>query len=324
MSWVIEHLHRDGSVLARVSTRGQELRLGRALDNDLVLDDAHCAAYHAVLRIDGQDQAQLHDLGTLNGLRTRLGFGRSQRHAVVAVQHDQKIELGNTSIRIRHANRALAPEKPLSMRMVWPWSLAALVLVLGHAGWETWLKDVGPTPPSYLPILTWFAVGLLVWSSGYALLGRLLGGGDRLFTHLLIVCAGYVGGELLSQTLHLLAYGFYWLWPLRIGTTVSILVVALIVRAHLRVADPRHWPVTRWAVGLATALAITVPVAQTWINSQRLTHIQLMNLTQHPALRAVEPIGIDRFVADTDALKARIEKQRSLEPTGETIVSNDD
>ena len=58
MSWFVEQLHRDGSVLARVAAVAPEMagatasiRIGRALDNDLVLDDSHCAAHHARLDI---------------------------------------------------------------------------------------------------------------------------------------------------------------------------------------------------------------------------------------------------------------------------------
>ena len=324
MSWVIEHLHRDGSVLARVVTKGHELRLGRALDNDLVLDDAHCAPYHAVLQVDGMGRAELRVLGTLNALRTTRSLGRSQRHAVLAVQHDQKIELGATTIRVRSADSALAPEKLLSVGMVWPLALVALTLVIGHLGWDMWLSDVTSDSPKYLSTLTAFAVGLTVWSAAYGLLGRIMGGGDRLFTHLLIVCSGYLSAVLLNNTLDLLAYSFYWLWPLRISTAVGIVVVALTVRAHLRVADPRHWPLTRWAVGLAALLAIAVPVAQTWITSQRLTHVQVMNLTEHPATRLSTPDSITRFMESTSLLQSRVEQQRTRDPTGEPMVSNDD
>ncbi|OYU44439.1 MAG: hypothetical protein CFE44_12935 [Burkholderiales bacterium PBB4] len=317
MSCVIEHLHRDGSVLARVATKGAELRLGRALDNDLVLDDPHCAPYHAVLQMDGLGQAELRDLGTVNGLRTARGFGRSQRHSALALQHDQRIEVGASTIRVRYAKGTLAPEKPLTVRMVWPLALLALALVIGHAGWEMWLKDILETSPSYLSMLTGLAVALTVWSAIYGLLGRIMNGGDRFFTHLLIVCMGYLTGQLVMEVLNQLAYSFYWLWPLRIATAAGIVIMALTVRAHLRVADPRHWHVTRWGVALAAALAIAVPVAQTWINSKRLTHVQLMTLNQHPVTRLAETVSIENFMENTTQLQSRVEAQRKLEPSSE-------
>ena len=308
----MEHLRWDGTVLARVLATGPELRIGRALDNDLVLDDPHCAAHHAVLRMDDKGRAQLHDLDSVNGIRVAAGWRRSQRYAVYEVQDDIRIELGNSSIRVRHLDWPLAPEQPLSTRLVWPLALLALLAALGLAGWDEWLRDVHETAPPYLAKLSSLAAGLALWSAAYATLGRLLGGPDRFFTHLLIVCCAYLGGTLLQKGLDLLAFAFYWLWPLRITSYATVLVVALTVRAHLRIVDPRHWPVVRWGVALATLMAIAVPVGQTWISSQRLTHVQLMNATEHPALRLAAPVGIADFMQTTLQLQRRADQQRAL------------
>ena len=312
MNWVVESLRWDGSVLARVTASGPELRLGRALDNDLVLDDPHCAAHHAVLRIDADGKAQLHDLNTLNGIRVGTGRNRGQRHTVYAVQDDTKIQLGNSSIRVRHLDWALAAEKPLSTRLVWPFAVLALLAALGLAGWELWCQDVHESPPTYLANLSALAAGLTMWSTVYATLGRLLGGPDRFFTHLLIVCCAYMGATLLHNALDWVAFAYYWLWPLRISNYATVVVVALTVRAHLRIVDPRHWPVMRWGVAVVTIMAIAVPVGQTWISSKRLTHVQLMNVTEHPALRLAEPVDISSFMQTTLQLQTRANQQRAL------------
>lgn len=313
MSWVVEHVRRDGLVLARAVMSGPELRIGRALDNDLVLDDPHCAAHHAVLRIDAHGQAQLHDLDTLNGIRVGAGLGKSRRHAVYSVQEDAKIQLGSSSLRVRHSGWALAPEKPLSMRLIWPFALLAVLAVLAQAGWEIWVKDVYEGSPTYLSTLSGLAVGLAIWAAMYALLGRVLGGADRFFTHLLIVCCAYLGATWLHKTLEALAFASHWLWPLRIASYATVVVVALTVRAHLKVADPRHWPVLRWGVALVAALALVVPLGQTWISSQRLTHIQVMNVAGHPALRVARPVSIPGFMEAAAQTQTRVDKQRAVD-----------
>lgn len=317
MSWVVEHLHANGSVLERVVLTTDQLRIGRSLSNDLVLDDPHCAAHHAVLRLDEQGQAQLHDLDTINGICMDAGWKKPQRHAVYTVTDDSKIVLGASTIRVRHTDWPLAPEVPVSSQRTWPKAAIALVAVIAYALWQTWLTDVDATPPLYLSEIMALVVVLAVWSTGYALLGRLLGGRDRFFKHLLIVCCAYLGGMLLEYLLDLLAFSFYWLWPLRIATYATVLVVALTIRAHMRIADPRHWPVLRWGIALMTILAITVPLAQTWISSQRLTHIQLMNKVAHPALRMANPVPITEFMASTRALQERADAQRQEADSGE-------
>jgi hypothetical protein len=84
-----------------------------------------------------------------------------------------------------------------------------LAAVVVYAIWRTWLGDVGETPPLYLSEIMGLVVVLAIWSTGYALLGRLLGGRDRFFKHFLIVCCAYVGGMMLDHLLKLLAFSFY-------------------------------------------------------------------------------------------------------------------
>ena len=67
MMW-IEVLGRDGEVLARERIEGDEARIGRAFDNDVVVNDPHVAPHH--LRVHrGEDGVLVaEDLGNLNGL----------------------------------------------------------------------------------------------------------------------------------------------------------------------------------------------------------------------------------------------------------------
>ncbi len=335
MSWVVEHLHRDGSVLARATladsaasgqavSTGQELRMGRALDNDLVLDDPHCAAHHAALRVDADGRAQLHDLNTVNGIHVGTARHKGKRLAMVDVVDDGKIQLGASTIRIRHSSWPLAPELPFSRRMVWPWALFALSAALAYTGWDMWLGAVYESSPPYLSGLSGMAAGLALWSAMYSLLGRVLGGPDRFFTHLFIVSCAYLGISLLGHTLNLLAFSFYWLWPMRIEGYLTVVAVGLTVRAHLRVADPHHWPTLRWGVALACALAIVVPLGQNWITSKRLTHVQSINLVLHPALRVATPVSMDEFLQSTQALQQRVDKQRALDNHGDSLGDSGD
>jgi hypothetical protein len=307
MSWVVEHLHRDGTVLARIAVSGSVFRIGRDLGNDLVLDDPHVAAHHAELHIAADGSAQLQDLGTRNGIHPHRG----KREPSYAVQADAPFRLGSSQIRIRNRALTLPPEVALSMRAMWPLAVLALILVLGRGAWDIWLTDLRDKPPSYVYELTAMAVALCVWSAMYALLGRLLSGVDRFFTHLLIACSAFLGATVLHILLQLLSFSASWLWPMRIAPYATVVIVALTVRAHLRVADPRHWPVLRWGVATVAALAIVVPVAQVWITHHRLTNVQVLGAIEHPSLRLASPVGIPAFVDTTLELKVKADKARA-------------
>lgn len=319
MNWFVEHLHRDGTVLARLPVTGTHFSIGRALDNTLVLNDPHCAAHHAQLRIGSDGSAELHDLDSRNGIRAQRG----KRQSVYAITSDAIYNLGGSHIRVRNAAWPLAPEQVLSRLPIWPLAVLALALVLGHGAWQLWLNDLGDKAPPYLYGLSGIAAGLCMWSAMYALLGRILTGGDRFFTHLLIACCAYLGATLLDNGLKMLAFASAWLWPMRISSYVMILVLAFTVRAHLRVADPRHWPKLRWAVAAVAVLSIVVPLAQRWISEHRLTNIQTLGVIEHPALRLATPATIGGFIASGARLKARAEQDRTRDD-GEELGDDDE
>ena len=75
MDALIEVLDRDGQIRQSQGVTRWPLRVGRALDNDLVLSDPHVAAHH--LHIDASDagRLQLHVDDTRNGVQ----LGAKQR-----------------------------------------------------------------------------------------------------------------------------------------------------------------------------------------------------------------------------------------------------
>jgi Inner membrane component of T3SS, cytoplasmic domain len=311
MSWFIEHLHRDGTVLLRVPVvaaveSSSIIRIGRALDNDVVLDDPHCAPYHARLEVGADGIAHLHDLGTSNGIVT----ARNKRVAIQEIKTDDPYRLGQSLIRVRSSTWPLAPERSLSRRAVWPLALLGLALALAYGAWKLWLGDVQEKSPPYLYGLSALAAGLCLWSSMYALFGRLVAGVDRFFSHLLIACTGYLAGTLILNVLETLAFSMSWLWPARITEPVVIIVAAMTVRYHLRLADPRHWPTLRIGLVVVATLAIVVPIAQQWVSHQRLTDVQTLHNIEHPALRLAQPVALPEFSASATSLKERVDKAR--------------
>lgn len=314
MTWFVELMHRDGSVQTRRRVDAGEMRIGRALDNDLIIDDPYCAAHHALLRIESDGSAVLQDLGTRNG--TAPARAKGNGHAsVFTVQNDSPYRAGQSLIRIRNSAWPLPPELAMSSRLIWPFALAALLVVLLHTAWQIWLRDVGEKSPPYVYGLVGVAAGVAVWSGVYALLGRLISGAERFFTHLLIASCGYLAISLAERILSLVSFSMAWLWPARIEYSVIIILIALLVRAHLRLADPRHWPTLRWAVSLVAAMALIVPVAQLWLSSQRLTNVQTLSNSEHPALRLAQPVDIEALVESTAPLKIRVDALRSKEDT---------
>ena len=333
MSWVAELLHRDGSVLARVTVPVRDptdsldtseairaITIGRSLDNDLVLDDPHCAAHHARLEVADDNTARLIDLGTRNGIVT----ARNKRAAIFNINSDEPFRLGHTLIRVRSSDWPLAAERSLSRLPVLPFALLGFALVLAHGAWQLWLGDVQEKTPQYLYGLGSLALALCMWSAMYALFGRLFTGAERFFSHLAIASAGYLTGTLILNSLELLAYSASWLWPIRVTQPVVVLVAAMTVRFHLRLADPRHWRTLRIGVVVVATLAIIIPLAQHWVSHQRLTDVQTISTIEHPALRIASPISLQEFSAAAVSLKARVDKARKTdEDDGDAVTGGE-
>ena len=107
----IEVLSRHGEVAARERIDASEARIGRAFDNDVVVDDPHVAPHH--LRIFRGEDGELvaEDLGTLNGLYPEHGAKRVTR---LPLAREPGIRVGRTILRVHDAAHAVAPEKLLT------------------------------------------------------------------------------------------------------------------------------------------------------------------------------------------------------------------
>ena len=312
MTWLVEHLHSDGSILARIPVQNGRLTIGRGLDNDLVLDDPHTAPSHAELTVQDEQKALLRDLGSINGISRQRG----EKCQEIAITDEQPLRVGSSWLRVRSSAWPLAPEKPLTKNRAWVWALMGVVAVIGHAIWEVWLSDRESTPPPYLYYVAGLVGVLVLWSAAYAVYGRLASGADRYLQHLLIACFGYLGLNLLDNGLGMLGFATGWVWPLQWLPYLLGLGAAIIVGTHLRTADPRHWPKTRWALGLVTVVAMAVPLVQQWISRKEFTDVHTMSIVSYPSLRLAQPTPIDRFLNDVKDLKALSDLARA-DPDGD-------
>ena len=137
--WV-EVLSRDGAVATRERIQSGEARIGRAFDNDVVVNDPHVAPHH--LRVHrGEDGALVaEDLGSINGLYREHGAGRLAR---LALAGEPGIRIGLTTLRVHDASQPVAPEKPLTPpRAHARWDLGLGALLLAMLLVLNWLEEV--------------------------------------------------------------------------------------------------------------------------------------------------------------------------------------
>src|SRR5207342_592839 len=109
---LIEVIGRDGQPQRWVDVAQWPLTIGRALDNDLVLDDVHVAPHHARLEADAEGRLQLAVLSTANGVE--LGHHRHAAGEQVALPGGGALlQLGPVRLRLRLPDEALAAERAM-------------------------------------------------------------------------------------------------------------------------------------------------------------------------------------------------------------------
>ena len=139
--WTIETLARNGEVLHRHRVATLPIRLGRAYDNDFIVDDDYAAAHHALVDLGADGQLLLRDLDTRNGINHK-----GRRVKELTLGGDTVVRMGHTSLRIRAASHPVPPE--LFDRTMHGWEgmlpgAAGIVLSVLTALLVAWLLDAG-------------------------------------------------------------------------------------------------------------------------------------------------------------------------------------
>jgi len=319
----LEILGRHRDVVSRTRLASDAVTLGRAYDNDIVLDDPHVAAHH--LRIArGDDGAWVaEDLGSVNGLVVE---GERARRERIVLGDATTVLAGHTGLRLRHAGEAVPAELPLVRSAPrWPLAIVCIVLLFALEWLGLWLGETGePKLIRYLTPLATIAIAIAVWTTLWSVVSRVFSGHARFGLHLLIVAAGLLAFSLYDQFSDLGAFALSWT---RLSNTVYVaawLAFAAVCFAHLRAIANTKLPLKAAAVIALAALGITMQSLKLsdWrANSGQAATLQKL---EPPSIRIVSAQAESAFFATNDALKAALDKARSEEPAGDGDSGSDD
>lgn len=310
MIW-IEILSRQREVAARMRIAAPEVRIGRAYDNDVVIDDPYVAAQH--LRVFRHDDGHLvaEDVGSANG--TFIDGSRTRLSGFV-VDGKQPIRIGQTYLRIRDVNHAVERERlaPPERHV----RLIVLAVVLGMAvlavdALKIWLTQTSePRASTYFTPLLTLAASFLVWVGLWALLCRILSGRSHFLRNLMVALIGTAVFSLYNELAQYAA--FAWTWPSGVSYqyVTAWLTFAAICFFHLReIGRSRLWlkgaAVTALLVGGIALQALQQSEAFSDSGRQRSVHWLMP-----PALRMVPPKDQSGFFEEITNLKARLDRDR--------------
>ncbi len=147
MAILIELLNSQGRVTERHKFNQPQVSLGRGYNNDIILLDPHSCAEHALLTLNEQQQWQLTDMDSVNGMRNQRGQ-RVKQQAITG--SGQEFTLGKQRVRVLFSDQPVAATQPLHpaeqlFRLLSsPLILVfAMLLVALSMGYEFWLAGLG-------------------------------------------------------------------------------------------------------------------------------------------------------------------------------------
>jgi len=297
---VLEVLDRDGSVRHSVGVREWPLRVGRALDNDLVLDDPHTAAHHFSVEPDAEGRVTVVVGNSINGVQVDARPLRAGERLAVGDKPPMMV-LGRTHLRLRLASHALAPEQPMLVARALTQDLStlaglALAVVLTLV-FSTYLENDPDTFVKALGSLAIYAVGVSVgWAGLWTLLSKVFTRQGHFGWHLQVFLIAVLAWEVVTAASGLLAFAFSWPWVTDFSFVLGYLILGAMLFFHLQAVEPHHPRRTRAFAVASVVMGVALSLWSNWQGTDRLGSELYMNHLYPPALRVARPVDTARFM----------------------------
>ncbi|MGE0553570.1 MAG: FHA domain-containing protein [Gemmatimonadales bacterium] len=186
---MVEVLDAHGRVQQRIRVPARGLRIGRAFDNDLVLDDPYVDGHHLEIAIGPDGGLRFVDRGSVNG--TWQGGARRPIPSG-ALAPGTELRIGRTSLRVADPTRPVPPARVdrrhanLANRLTGQTSTAVRYIVFGLVVFalQAYLEESETVTAATLatPLLG-IALAFGVWAGLWSLIGRVAIHRSRFLQH---------------------------------------------------------------------------------------------------------------------------------------------
>ena len=319
--YILEILSRNGEVEGRQRFDSLPIRLGRAYDNDYILEDPHTAAHHAQIELNEQGHLQIRDLGSKNGITYQ-----NRRHHTLELDGNRVVRLGQTLIRVRDRDFVVEPEIVDVNNYRWEgWrpALAAFLLIIFQSAFTKWISQ---SEAFSFTVYTQYTIGMLlsalVWSGLWAGANRLFAAHPRFGRHLFIAASGFLAMQMCVIIATLAGFIFSWEVLPRYRSHTQILCMGFMIYFHLITISAKASRRKLWAVMFCAALASGTMLMSKYKNTGSFSDDLYMGDLFSPNLRLSKDISVDEFSKDAEQLKEKLDKER-LESLAEAEEDDD-
>lgn len=320
--WFVEVLARNGEVRQRHRVESLPIRLGRAYDNDFILDDRHAAAHHAIVESTADGSVKIRDLGSRNGV-----VHQGRRRDDMPLDGNQVVRLGHTNLRVRGSDFPVEEEVADTTIHSWegarPASIGLLLIVLLSLT-DTWLTDTDKFQMiRYLQKITYLLGAALAWSGLWALANRLFGGHPRFGRHLFILACGLLAMQSWSAGSSIGAYALSLEFLTRYGAIVSIALTSTMIFFHLCTINPLRKRSFAVASLLLTLLTSGIVTMNNYQNTGHVGSELYMQVLLPREFRFSKDKSVSQFIDDAGKLKAKVDAQRGKSIGGDAVNADE-
>ncbi len=313
---VAEVLERSHKVRERMRLAEFPVGIGRAYDNDVILDDPFVSPHHARIERDADGTLVLVDLDSTNGTLALPSHTALRR---VPLGDEQMVQMGHTLLRLRRAAAAVPPARPDSLlrsRVAYALGNARLAIVLTLAMVAALLFDRYQSSVESLSVsrlafdAAQIALLVPVWAGWWALLTRLFSHHTAYVPHLNIGCLAVLGFLCVDTASGYFAFAFSAdLSADIVFHLVFALLAAAVLYAHLRFATlmaPR--------LGMAVSGSIATALIGFAAFSAYVDNLEYSDALPYPpelkpgGFRLAPTVSLDEFAERAERMAARVDR----------------
>lgn len=307
----VEVLDRHGDVKTRSRIEGGRFSIGRAYDNDLILDDPFIAAHHLLIVRNEDGFLQAQDLESLNGLHAAVG-----RTETVDVTDDLRIRIGHTQLRFRSDSFPVPDAIPMTaapslIRNALNFYIAFLAAT-GLLALEAHLTSFGePKPAQLIAAVLATLLGAFAWAGFWSFAGRIATRRANFYAHGAATMAALAALLLVNTLSEYIEFSISdWLAEAFLRIAIAAIVIALLYR-QLRLVSR----ISTRSAALSVAALVAVLLGSSWL-VEYATDIGYSSRLDYPAALKAPPFRLsdgvtpEVFADRANALREKLESLR--------------
>ncbi len=307
--YFVEILNHSGDVQVRHKFTELPVRLGRSYSNDIILDDQHTAAEHAIIELDESGKIVLRDLGSQNGIKIK-----GKKHTRVTLNGDTVAHLGHTQVRVRDSHYIVSAEVDDSTHHHWQgWPLLAcsVIIVCLLSLSDSWINDINENKATdyIMGIIPWL-LSAAAWAGMWALANRVFGGAANFSRHAFTLSCGLLAMQITEYVYTILGFSFSWETPLLYKGHYAIAIATFTIYYHLRLINTRSRKLLKWlCIGAAVTIS-GLKLVHNYQTTNKYADELYMSEMLPPAMRISRNHSLGEFEQSVQDLKKEIDNER--------------